>query len=294
LFTGVLLGFIGFVPSVCLAQSESTLVSTNSGVPAPIGAGLDGPNAPGVSAVSSAAVAAVPEPGAVPPAPGTSREARVGIGVKISTLGIGGEVAVRVLRRANVRGGFNALGFSHSFSANNGIDYSGSLHLRSAEAHFDYFLFRSFHISPGVVLYNGNNLTANAFLPGGQTFTAGGTEYESSSANPINAQFTANVNRVAPEILLGVGNLVPRGHRHWSINAEFGVDYEGAPKIAFGVTGFACMPPSTSGPTCVNAATDPTVQSNVAAQQATYNHDVSTKFYYRLWPVLSTGFSYSF
>lgn len=281
LFAGVLLSFVGFLPNVCLAQSESTLVS-------------EGSNAAGVSAVSSAAVAAVPEPGAVPQAVGASREARVGIGVKISTLGIGGEVAVRVLRRANVRGGFNALGFSHSFTASNGIDYSGSLHLRSAEAHFDYFLFRSFHISPGAVLYNGNNVSANAFLPGGQTFTAGGTQYESSSANPVSASVTANVNRVAPELLLGVGNLVPRGRRHWSINAEFGVDYEGAPKIAFGVTGFACMPPSSSGPSCVNAATNTTVQTNVAAQQATYNHDVSTKFYYRLWPVLSTGFSYSF
>jgi hypothetical protein len=145
-----------------------------------------------------------------------------------------------------------------------------------------------------VLLYNGNNLSANALVSGGQTFTVGGTQYESSSANPINAAFAANVDKVAPEILIGIGNLVPRGSRHWSINADFGVDYEGAPKIAFGVSGFACQPPNTSGPTCVNAATDPTVQGNVTAQQAKYNHDVSTKFYYRLWPVISTGFSYSF
>jgi hypothetical protein len=283
----VSLSFVAFLPNVCFAQSESTLLSTNTDVLAPGAARLEG------AAVSDATVAAVPEPGAVPKQAGTSREARVGIGVRVSTLGIGGEVAVRVLNRANVRAGFNALGFSHSFPSN-GIDYSGSLHLRSAEAHFDYFLFGPFHISPGVLLYNGNNLSANALVSGGQTFTVGGTQYESSSANPMSATFTANVNKVAPEILIGIGNLVPRGSRHWSINADFGVDYEGAPKIVFGVTGFACMPPNSSGPSCVNAGTDPTVQSNVAAQQAKYNHDVSTKFYYRLWPVVSTGFSYSF
>lgn len=286
----VLLSFVGFVPNVCLAQSQSTLASADADVLAAGGAGLDAAIVPGDSGATAASVA---EPGTVPRRAGTSREARVGIGVKISTLGIGGEAAVRVLRRANVRGGFNALSFGHNFSGN-GIDYSGSLHLRSAEAHFDYFLFRSFHISPGALLYNGNNLSANALVLGGQTFTTGGTTYESSTANPVTASYTGNVNKIAPELLFGIGNLVPRGRRHWSLNADFGVDYEGAPKIGFGVTGFACQPPNSSGPTCVNAATDPTVQSNVAAQQAKYNHDTSTKFYYRLWPVLSTGFSYSF
>jgi hypothetical protein len=286
-FALVLLSFVGLLPSFCFAQSEDTLASATTAVAPSGGAGLD------ASAVSGATAAAVPEPGALPQV-STEREPLVGIGVRLSTLGVGPEVAVRVLGRANVRAGFNLLGFGYNFNSSNGINYSGALHFRSAEAHFDYFLFRSLHISPGVLLYNGNNLTANAVLPPGQTFTAGGTQYESSSASPITANLTANFNKVAPEILVGIGNLVPRGNRHWSINADFGVDYEGAPKIAFGLTGVACLPPNTSGPFCVNAATDPTVQSNVAAQQATYNHDVSTKVYYRLWPVFSTGFSYSF
>jgi hypothetical protein len=216
----VLLSFVGFVPNVCRAQSQSTLASADTDVLGLGGVELDAAIVPRDSGTAAASVA---EPGAVPQRAGTSREARVGIGVKISTLGIGGEAAVRVLRRANVRGGFNALAFNHNFSGN-GIDYSGSLHLRSAEAHFDYFLFRSFHISPGALLYNGNNLSANALVPGGQTFTTGGTTYESSTANPVTANYTGNVNKIAPELLLGTGNLVPRGRRHWSINADFGVD----------------------------------------------------------------------
>jgi hypothetical protein len=135
------LSFLGFLPNACFGQSESILVSTNTDVLAPGAAGSGG------SALSDATAATVPEPGAGPKQAGTAREPRVGIGVRVSTLGIGGEVAVRVLNRANVRAGFNLLGFSHSFPSN-GIDYSGSLHLRSAEAHFDYFLFSSFTSAP--------------------------------------------------------------------------------------------------------------------------------------------------
>lgn len=286
-FALVVLSCVGLLPTFCFAQSEDTPLSVNTAVVASGGGGLDAP----VAAVTTAAAA--PEPGALPQV-SAEREPLVGIGVRLSTLGVGPEVAFRVLSRANVRAGFNLLGFGYNFSSSNGINYSAALHFRSAEAHFDYFLFRSLHISPGLLLYNGNNLTANALIPTGQTLTAGGTQYESSSASPVNANLTANFNKVAPEILIGIGNLVPRGDRHWSINADFGIDYEGAPKIGFGLTGVTCLPPNTNGPSCVNAATDPTVQSNVAAQQATYNHDASTKVYYRLWPVLSTGFSYSF
>lgn len=285
-FVLALLGLVG-LPSLCTAQSQDVLVAADTGVLTAGAAGLAG------SAEPAAPVAAIPEPGATPPKTRSSREARVGIGVRASTLGIGGEVAVRVLNRANVRAGFNVLGLSHGFSSD-GIDYSASLHLRSADAHFDYFLLGPLHISPGVLLYNGDTLSGSAIASSGQTFTVNGTEYESSTSNPIAAAVAANVNKVAPEILIGVGNLVPRGSRHWSINAEFGVAYEGSPKITFGLTGMACMPPNTSGPTCVDAGTDPTIQSNVAAQQAKYNHDASEQFYYRLWPVLSIGFGYAF
>lgn len=108
----VLLSFVGFVPNVCLAQSEDTLAAANSASTDVLALGGTGPGASGATG------AVVAEPGGAPQKAGTSREARVGVGVKISTLGIGGEAAVRVLRRANVRGGFNALGIGHNFSGN--------------------------------------------------------------------------------------------------------------------------------------------------------------------------------
>ena len=222
----------------------------------------------------------------------------MGIGVRFSTLGLGGEAAIRLANRINVRGGFSALSIHHNVTSN-GIDYAGQARFRSAEAHVDIFLVGSLHVSPGLLVYNGNNANVNISIPGGRTFTIGGTTYESGDATSANGPITGNLtvkfNRVAPEILIGTGNLVPRGHRrHWSINEDFGFEYEGSPKIGFGLAGSACVPPTSSGPTCANAATDPLVQSNIKAQQAKYNRNASAKFYYSLWPVFSTGFSYSF
>jgi hypothetical protein len=301
LFAGVLLALAGFLPSFCFSQSEVSLASNNAGFTVPAAARLP------QNAVSDATVVANgdqpgapsgPEPSALPAQASTSEGPRVGIGVRFSTLGLGGEVAVRLANRVNVRAGGSALSISHSVKIN-GIEYAGQARFRSAEAHLDFFLVGSFHVSPGLLIYNGNNANVNISIPGAQSFTIGGTTYESgdaTSANgPIAGNLTVKFKRVAPEILIGTGNLVPRGlRRHWSINSDFGFDYEGSPQIGFGLAGSACLPPSSTGLACANAATDPIVQANIKAQQAKYNHNASAKFYYSLWPVFSTGFSYSF
>src|ERR1700730_15882818 len=279
----VLLLLFGFLPSFCFSQSAVPLTSNHASI------ATEGDQ----TAPSGPESAALPAQVA-----STSEGPRVGIGVRFSTLGLGGEVAVRLANRINVRGGFNALSIHHNVTSN-GINYAGQARFRSAEAHLDFFLVGSFHVSPGLLVYNGNNANVNISIPAGQTFTIGGTTYESgdaSSANgPITGNLTVKFNRVAPEILIGTGNLVPRGHRrHWSFNGDFGFEYEGSPKIGFGLAGSACVPPSSSGVLCANAATDPTVQNNIKAQQAKYNRNASAKFYYSLWPVFSTGFSYSF
>jgi hypothetical protein len=233
------------------------------------------------------------EPAAAPSAsqrPAGRSSGTFGVGVDVSSLGIGGQFAVKVLQRANARIGFNLFNYSHTLSSD-GIAYAGTLNLRSVSANFDYFLVSSLHISPGVLLYNGNNVTANAAVPGGHTFTVGGTTYESGATSPIAGTGELNMSKIAPELLIGFGNLIPRGRRHWGIEAEVGAAYQGAPRVSLALTGLACVPPSSAGPACVNAATDPTVQSNIASQQAKFSHDVSV---FRFYPVVSLGFSYSF
>jgi hypothetical protein len=241
-----------------------------------------------ISGSGSAPAKSSASPGA--PAAKSSREnhLEVGLGVKVSTLGVGGELALPVTHRSNVRFGFNAFNYNHTF-LKDGVTYKGALDLRSAQAVFDIFPFTAgFHLSPGVLLYNGNKINANASVPGGQSFTLNGTTYLSDAANPVTGTGKLTFYKAAPMILLGFGNLVPRGKRRFSVSFEVGAAYQGPPRAALGLSGSAC---DSTGLNCRTISSDPTIQSNVLAEQAKINKSASP---FRFYPVVSLGVGYKF
>lgn len=224
-----------------------------------------------------------------PPTPaGIGSRPNFAIGIKASSLGAGVDAGMGVTRWMDVRAGFNGLNFSHNFNQD-GVNYNGSLNLRSAEAAVDLKPFGDwFHVSPGVLLYNGNQITAKASVPGGQTFTLGGTDFQSNPANPISGTGKLGVSKAAPMVLFGFGSLVPHKH-HFTFFNDFGVVYQGEPKTTLSLTGSACD--AVTGQNCVNAASDPTIQSQIQAEQLKINNDTKiAKFY----PVLSFGIAYRF
>jgi hypothetical protein len=247
------------------------------------------PVAPRAAAVPDAADSSTPAASAAPAAPAKeSSEGRfpIGVGVKVSTLGLGGEVAVAVSRRSNVRFGFNAFSYGHTF-AKDGATYTGKLNLRSAQATYDLFLLPWLHVSPGVLVYNGNNVSANVAVPGGQSFTLSNTSYVSDGADPIAGTGKLSAYKVAPMALFGIGNLVPRS-RHFSTSFEIGAAYQGPPRVALNLSGSACDP---TGLNCRSISSDPTIQGNIAAEQAKLNKSASP---YKFYPVLSFGVGYRF
>jgi hypothetical protein len=228
------------------------------------------------------------EPGEpAPRRPGEVIASKIGIGVKISTLGAGIEAAIPVAGKLNVRGGFNMFQYDRGIT-NSGINYTGHLRYRSAEAHLDFFPFGGFHVSPGVLFYNGNQLTATAAVPGGQTFTLSGTTYESDASMPVGGAGKLDFLKVSPSIMVGVGNLIPRSGRHWSILFEVGGAYQGAARVALNLTGNVC---DTSGMNCRAISSDPTVQANVTAQQNKISKDLNP---YRFFPIVSVGVGFNF
>jgi len=233
--------------------------------------------------------AAPPAPAAAPAIPAKeSSEGRfpIGVGVKVSTLGIGGEVAVAVTHRSNVRFGFNAFSYGHTFDKD-GATYTGNLDFRSAQATYDFFPLRWLHVSPGVLLYNGNKVSANVSVPGGQTFTLSNTNYVSAAADPIAGTGKLTVYKAAPMTLIGIGNLVPRS-RHFSTSFEIGAAYQGPPRVALNLSGSAC---DSTGLNCRSIGSDPTIQSNIAAEQAKLNKSASP---YKFYPILSFGVGFKF
>lgn len=216
---------------------------------------------------------------------------KVGVGFRVSTLGLGGEAAYQVTHSSNVRGGFNVFNYSRSFN-NSGINYNGDLRWLSVEAHYDWFPFshfaHTFHLSPGLIAYNDNHVNASASSAGGNTFTLNHVTYQSNPANPVGGTGTLAFNKAAPTFMFGFGNLVPRNRKHFSANIEAGVAFQGSPKIGLDLTGSACVPGTA---TCSNVATDPIVQSNVHAEQTILSNDLSPFKYY---PIVALTLGYRF
>lgn len=192
-----------------------------------------------------------------------------------------------LLPKANLRGGVNYFQYNRAMT-NDGIHYTGQLKFRSAEAHFDWFPIGGLHVSPGVLFYNGNQLTATAAVPGGQIFTLSGTSYMSDPAVPVSGTGKLDFVKVSPSIMVGVGNLIPRSGRHFSFLFEVGGAYQGSARVALNFTGNVC---DTTGTICRPIAGDSTVQANILAQQQKLSKDVNP---YRFFPVISTGIGFNF
>ena len=212
----------------------------------------------------------------------------VGVGVRVSSLGIGGEIAVAVSRHSNVRSGFNAFSYKYNF-ASDGINFATNLKLQSAEAHYDWYpTGQRIHLSPGVIAYNGNKVTANASVPGGQLLTLDGAPYISDPNNPVTGNASIALNKVAPSLTFGVGNLVRGNGRRVAVNFEIGAAYHGTPQGTFHLAGGVCSPQFG---VCQTIASDSEAQANILAEQNKTNHNISP---YRFYPLISLGVGYRF
>ena len=212
---------------------------------------------------------------------------KVGIGFVFGTLGLGGQAAVGLNRKLDVRGELNFFRISRS-TVRNGITYDASIHLGNVGLLLDWFPWANgFHVSPGLLVYNGNKITGSASVTGGQFFTLNGTPYFSSTTTPVTGSATIGLNKVAPEILFGWGTLLPRT-RHWSVIFDAGVLFWGSPNVTMNLTGDVCDFGQTN---CRAISADPTVQANIKAQEQKYTSNASP---YKVFPVIQFGVGYRF
>ncbi len=216
---------------------------------------------------------------------------RFGISVSGGTMGVGIQAATSVLRKSNLRFGYNYFSYTGSSTNNdNGITFDGTLKLQSAEILFDQYIAGPFHISPGLSLYYGNKATGNATIPAGNTFTLNNVDYYSSQADPARGTGSFAADKFAPEILIGFGNLLPRSGRHFTFNFDMGVAFVRNPLIKLNLVGSGCTVNATTG--CAPIATTPTLLANLQAEQTKLNNDAAA--YIKYWPIIRFGIGYSF
>jgi len=269
----ILLAFACAVASADLALAQSVQSSLANPAAAP--------------AVGTTLAAAAEGIGQFRPRPVSNGMPHFGVGVKVGTLGIGFQVGTALASRVNVRGGANFFSY-HDTLTEDGVNYAGTLKLRSVEAKLDLFIVGGFRFTPGFLLYNDNNISATASVPGGQSFSLGGTRYFSSVASPITGTAALTLNRTAPTLGIGFGNLLPRSGRHFSVSTDLGVVFQGSPQFALGLSGSSCAPNFT-GCVPINAVTG--ASANILAEQTKISDDLKQFKYY---PELSVMFGWSF
>ena len=226
---------------------------------------------------------------------------RYAIGVAISPMGPGGELTAYINNHVNVRASGNAFSYSTTFTTN-GFPATASLNMASARVSSDIYPFHlGFRISPGMMVYNGNELTASSSLNGGASFTLNGNTYYSATANPLtgatplsaNALLGLHTNNPAFTLTTGWGNTIPR-RGHWSFPFEVGAAFIGSPAVNVNLAGWACTDAAQTQ--CANMAstTNPIaqqIQSDLNTQIGKWKNDLDPL---QTFPILSFGVAYSF
>ena len=166
--------------------------------------------------------------------------------------------------------------------------------MATAGAAVDFYPFpnHGFRFSPGVLFHNGNALGATITAAGGSSFTLNGNTYYSSAADPVTGagSLILHAQRPAFTITTGWGNMISRRGGHWSFPFEVGVAMVGAPSVNLALTsGQVCSTPE--GGDCQNVVGDSSLNRDLQAQVAKYQQDVSP---FRIYPIISSGISYSF
>ncbi len=232
---------------------------------------------------------------------------RLAFGGGISLMGVNLQAAVNANRYLNIRGTGNVFSYSvqniavDGDNGANGINVNGSLNFASAGISLDYYPFprHGFRLSPGVMLYNQSGITADGSASSGTSITLDQTTYYSeggSNALNLKARLGLNARQQAFTMTTGWGNMISRRGGHWSFPFEIGAVFTGVPNVSLDLTGYGCASLSDTGTTgagasCVNIATNATAQSNLNAQIAKYQNDLSPL---RVYPILSFGVAYNF
>lgn len=201
----------------------------------------------------------------------------------------------------NLRSSGSVLNYSTNFTAS-GIAADGQLNLKSAGTALDIYPFhKGFRISPGLLFYNGNQVTATGNVAGGASFTLNNQTYYSANANattgatPVNGNAVLSLHTTKPAFTItsGWGNTLPR-NGHWSFPFEVGVALTGAPSLNVNLGGWACYDQAQTVCTDITSKTDPIaleIQSNLQAQVAKWTNDIEPL---KTYPIASFGVAYSF
>ena len=245
----------------------------------------------GSAGSGSAAISRVP----VASVPSARPFSKVAFGTGISALGIQMSMTTNLNSHFNLRTTGNLFSYSTDFTTS-GVGAKGKLDMKSAGTALDIYPFhKGFRVSPGLLFYNNNQVTADASVAGGESFTLNDATYYSSSAHPVTGNGALNLHTSSPAFTMtaGWGNTIPR-KGHWSFPVEVGAAFTGAPSVNVNLGGWACHDRAQTQCTDIASKTDPIAQEirdNLAIQVGKWTKDLEPL---KTYPIASFGVAYSF
>ena len=278
-----------------------------------------GPSDPGNDEVVNSTDTGLPLPEAPEPeAFGGSREhynvipaaerhqapfSRIGIGADVSLLGVGIKSAIVLSDFFDARFMGNFFIYNSGRYEVEGFNVTGNLHLASAAASLDWYPFNSvWRLSPGVMFLNENQITMATNIVPGTSFTLNNQTFYSASANsatgatPLSGTgvLGLNTNRPAATITGGFGRFIPRSNRHWSLPAEFGVVFTGAPTVNIHASGWVCLDAAQTQCSNLGDPSNPVAVEFNNALQTSLTRWRSYLSRVPIYPIISYSVIYSF
>ncbi|OFZ67441.1 MAG: hypothetical protein A2V79_03975 [Betaproteobacteria bacterium RBG_16_56_24] len=184
-------------------------------------------------------------------------------------MGYGAEFNLGKSDSFSARIGLNAYTYKRNANSST-VNYDFKLQLQTASVLADWYPFEGSFRTSGGILYNNNKVSLGG-NPTGGNYIINGVTYTSAQIGSLQATMT--FNKAAPYLGIGWGNPVAK-NKGWGMVSDFGVMFQGKPKIDLTVT---------CATTCPQLATD------AAAENAKLQEDLSK---FQFWPVISFGISY--
>jgi hypothetical protein len=228
---------------------------------------------------------------------------RMSIGADIGPLGIGIKSAVILTGTIDGRVMGNFFNFNSADFEAEGTTAHGSIHLASLGAMADFYPKNSiFRISGGLMLWNGNQITAAGTEAPGSSFTINNQTYYSANPNtvtgaePVSASAVLGLHSREPEFIVsgGFGRFVPRSQRHWSFPSEFGVVFMGAPSLNITPSGWVCTNAAETACSSVTDTSTPVGEAFNSSLQSALTRWRRSLSRVTVYPIFTYSVVYSF
>jgi hypothetical protein len=280
-----------FFLSFALLMAPSALMTQSSSLSAAVVA-----EDPGLDAGTGLVPAVTPNPPA-----NLKPLSRIAFGGGVSPLGIQLQVATNLNQHYNLRTTGNIFSYSTNFTTN-GFAANAKLSLSSAGTALDIYPFHAgFRISPGLLFYNGNRLSASTTTAAGTSFTLNNQTFYSAypngvtGATPVNGNATLGLNAIKPAftITTGWGNMIPGKGGHWSFPFEIGVALIGTPAVNVNLGGWVCLDQAQTQCADFASTANPigaAAQAALQAQTVKWKSDLDPL---KTYPIVSAGVAYN-